>query len=55
MKNKLNLKSLEVKSFVTKMDEVNAQTLNGGSSGISLRPNLECNTLSDRYRCVVPQ
>ncbi len=32
MKNKMNLSSLKVKSFVTKMNESNAKTVNGGSS-----------------------
>lgn len=31
----MNLGKLEVKSFVTKMEEGTAQTLKGGTSGIS--------------------
>ncbi len=34
MKNKLNLKSLEIKSFVTSNEEVNGATLKGGQESI---------------------
>lgn len=53
-KNKLNLKELRVKSFVTSGDEMNAETVKGGAltSGIA---TCGSNTLPGSFLCAYTQ